>query len=107
MLGRERGSAKMRGMTDTHNRAARIRSALLARLSPTSIEVEDESARHAGHAGAVAGGETHYNVLLVSAAFEGLGRVARHRLVNEALAEEFSGGLHALSLVLRTPAEAG
>ena len=94
-------------MTEPQNRAARIRSALMARLSPEMLEVVDDSARHAGHSGATAAGQTHYNVAVVSRAFEGLGRVARHRLVNEALADEFSGGLHALSLVLRTPAEAG
>ncbi len=90
-------------MTD---RAARIRTALLSALSPTHVEVVDDSARHAGHAGAAAGGQTHYNVLVVSPVFEGQGRVARHRLVNQALTEEFGSGLHALSLVLRTPAEA-
>jgi stress-induced morphogen len=94
-------------MMDTLDRATRIRSALAAKLTPTALEVVDDSASHAGHRGAAAGGQTHYNVLVVSAAFEGLGRVARHRLVNEALVDEFSGGLHALSLVLRTPAEAG
>ena len=52
------------------------------------------------------GGETHYNVLLVSAAFRGMNRVARSRAVHAALAAEFAGGLHALSLTLRTPEEA-
>ena len=90
-------------MTD---RAARIRTALLSALSPTHVEVADDSARHAGHSGAAAGGQTHYNVLVVSPLFEGQSRVARHRLVNQALLAEFGSGLHALSLVLRTPAEA-
>ena len=90
-------------MTD---RAARIRT-LLAALEPTVLDVEDDSAKHAGHMGARAGGQTHYSVTVVSPRFEGLGRVARHRLVNEALEPEFGTGLHALSLVLRTPAEAG
>lgn len=70
------------------------------------LEVVDDSAKHAGHAGAQAGGQTHYTVVVVSPRFDGLGRVARHRLVNEALGSEFTGGLHALSLVLRTPLEA-
>ena len=86
-------------------RADRIRSALSV-LAPTALEVVDDSAKHAGHAGAQAGGETHYSVLVVSPRFEGLNRVARHRLVNEALQHEFNGGLHALSLTLRTPTEA-
>ena len=90
-------------MTD---RATRIRAALTAALHPTALEVIDDSASHAGHSGAAAGGQTHYNVTVVSPAFEGQGRVGRHRLVNQALAPEFAAGLHALSLVLRTPAEA-
>lgn len=90
-------------MTD---RAERIRTALQAALHPTALEVVDDSARHAGHSGAAAAGQSHYNVLVVSPVFEGQNRVARHRLVNQALAAEFEGGLHALSLVLRTPAEA-
>ena len=89
------------------DRADRIRLALGAALAPAALEVVDDSASHAGHRGAAAGGQTHYNVRVVSGAFAGLGRVARHRLVNEALAGEFAGGLHALSLVLKTPDEAG
>ena len=90
----------------TTDRAARIRALLEAALQPSSLAVEDDSARHAGHAGAQAGGQTHYNVVVVSPRFEGLNRVARHRLVNAALQPEFGTGLHALSLVLRTPGEA-
>ncbi len=89
----------------TPDRATRIRMAL-AVLDPIALDVVDDSASHAGHAGARAGGETHYNVLVVSPQFTGLGRVARHRLVNQALAAEFDTGLHALSLVLKAPAEA-
>lgn len=80
---------------------------LRERLSPLDFALEDESARHAGHAGARPGGETHYRLRLVSAVFEGLSRVARQRLVYDLLAAEFSTGLHALSLELKTPAEAG
>lgn len=80
---------------------------LRERLSPLDFAVDDESARHAGHAGARPGGETHYRLRLVSAVFEGLSRVARQRLVYDLLAAEFSTGLHALSLELKTPAEAG
>lgn len=89
-------------MTD---RADRIAATLTARFAPTALRVIDESARHAGHAGAAPGGQTHYAVLLVSAAFDGMTRVARSRAVHEALAAEFAGGLHALALTLRTPAE--
>ena len=90
-------------MTD---RADRIRAALAAALQPTLLEVVDDSSSHAGHAGARAGGQTHYNVVMESPLFAGQGRVARHRLVNQALAAEFDSGLHALSLVLRAPGEA-
>jgi len=86
-------------------RAERIALVLRAGFAPVSLEVVDDSARHAGHAGARAGGETHFNVVMVAEAFAGLSRVERSRLVNQALAEEFSGGLHALSLVLRSPSE--
>ena len=86
-------------------RKERLVRVLTERFSPVALAVEDDSALHAGHAGARPGGETHYTVLLVSGAFEGLSRVARHRAVNEAVSAEFAGGLHALSLVLRTPEE--
>lgn len=75
-------------------------------FTPLAFELSDESAKHAGHAGADPGGETHYRLRVVSTAFEGLSRVARQRLVYEALREEFDRGLHALSLELKTPAEA-
>jgi len=89
----------------TNARAARLRDTLTRHFAPTRIEISDDSARHAGHAGATGEGETHYSVLLVSEAFAGLSRVARHRAVNAALDSEFQTGLHALSLVLKTPAE--
>lgn len=76
-------------------------------FSPVHFVLTDESARHAGHAGARPGGETHYHVAMVAAAFNGLSRVDRQRLVYRALREEFDTGLHALSLDLKTPAEAG
>ena len=79
---------------------------LTQRFSPREFVIEDESARHAGHAGASPGGETHYRLRLVSDAFEGLSRVARQRLVYHALREEFDTGLHALSLDLKTIKEA-
>lgn len=86
-------------------RADRIHSLLKSRFSPVFLDVVDDSAAHAGHSGAQAGGETHYQITLNSAAFSGLSRVARHRLVNSALASEFSTGLHALALTLKAPGE--
>ena len=87
-------------------RADRIARTLSAAFAPAEIAVVDDSHRHAGHAGAAPGGETHYSVRVVSPAFAGLNRVARSRAVHEALAAEFQGGLHALALTLRTPEEA-
>ena len=87
----------------------RLRTAVQQGFSPERLEIEDESFRHAGHAGvrdAARAGETHYAMLVVADAFEGLSRVQRSRRVHEALAEEFKTGLHALSLTLRTPGEA-
>lgn len=80
---------------------------LRERLSPLDFALSDESGRHSGHAGARPGGQTHYRLVLVSAAFEGLSRVERQRLVYQSLAAEFDTGLHALSLELKTPAETG
>ncbi len=87
-------------------RADRIHAALATRFAPTALTVQDDSAQHAGHAGAAPGGQTHYTVSMEAAAFAGLSRVARTRLVNEALAAEFAAGLHALALRLRAPGEA-
>jgi BolA family transcriptional regulator, general stress-responsive regulator len=86
-------------------RADRMRLSLEARFQPALLEITDDSASHAGHAGASPGGETHYSVHMVSAGFAGMSRVARSRAVHEALAGEFSTGLHALALRLQSPAE--
>jgi stress-induced morphogen len=93
-------------MSAMQSRAARLEAALTRIFSPTLLRVVDDSARHAGHAGARPDGETHYTVLLVSKTFRGMNRVARSRAVHDALAGEFAGGMHALSLTLRTPEEA-
>ena len=86
-----------------------IRAQLIAKLTraldPVRLDVVDESARHAGHAGARPEGETHFRVEVVSRAFEGLSRLARERLVHQALAEELKGRIHALSVTARTPEE--
>jgi stress-induced morphogen len=96
-------------MTDIASRADRIRTILTGAFAPSELIVQDDSAHHAGHSGAPAGGQSHYSVLLVSNAFQGVSRVARSRAVNAALAGEFGpaeqGGMHALSLTLRTPEE--
>lgn len=84
-----------------------IREKLTRAFAPVSLTVVDESDRHAGHAGAHPGGESHFRVEIVSAAFAGHGRIARHRMVHEALAEELAGRVHALAIRAATPDEAG
>lgn len=79
---------------------------LHAQFAPVHFVLTDESGKHAGHAGARPGGETHYRLAMRAVVFEGLSRVARQRLVYDALRGEFETGLHALSLDLKTPAEA-
>jgi len=85
--------------------AKSIDNKLRTRFAPIRLDIEDESARHRGHAGHREGGESHFRVEIVSAAFEGKNRVARQRLVYEALKDEFDAGLHALALTTLTPAE--
>jgi BolA protein len=91
--------------------AEAIREKLTITFAPVALEVSDQSAQHAGHAGATRAdgsqGETHFHVRIVSAAFEGTSRVERQRRIYAALAEELKGPVHALSLAALTPAEAG
>lgn len=93
-------------MTAPPHRADRIAAALRDAFPPAEVTVTDDSHRHAGHAGAAPGGETHYSVRVVSPAFAGMTRVARSRAAHDALAAEFGSGLHALALTLKTPEEA-
>ena len=83
-----------------------IRAKLTAAFAPQRLDVYDESAKHHGHAGAREGGESHFRVTIVAAAFEGLPLVARHRKINEVLAEELRHQVHALTMLTLTPAEA-
>lgn len=82
----------------------RIR-ALLARLEPKQVALDDDSLRHAGHAGAASGGG-HYNLRVISSHFEGLSPLARHRLVYDVLAPLMQREIHALSIIALTPGEA-
>jgi Stress-induced morphogen (activity unknown) len=84
---------------------ARIRDKLLLALEPIRLDIVNESQMHAGHRSAPDTGESHFRVLIVSPKFAGLGRVARHRLVNDALADELHGGIHALALLTYAPGE--
>lgn len=88
--------------------AKRIKQKLTDALAPSELTIEDDSARHSGHAGAHAdgGGETHFNVKIVSDVFSGQNRVARQRQVYALLADELNERVHALSLVTLTPNEA-
>ena len=85
--------------------AKAIRDKLTDAFRPTRLEVEDDSARHKGHAGAREGGESHFNVLIESAAFAGTPKVARQRMVYRALSEELAGPVHALSVRALAPGE--
>ncbi len=75
-----------------------IEAKLKLALRPEALDVVDESHQHEGHSGWQPGGETHFRVYIVSNAFEGKGRVEMHRMVNEVLAEELSGPVHALAI---------
>jgi BolA protein len=79
-----------------------IESRLRSTLAPDHLELEDDSAKHAGHRGATSGGG-HYRLVIVSAEFEGKTLIDRHRLVNEALRDLFGPQIHALSMRTLTP----
>ncbi|HCU53387.1 MAG TPA: BolA family transcriptional regulator [Gammaproteobacteria bacterium] len=90
-------------MTD---RVAEIEHKLRAALQPLKLEIEDESHKHAGHAGARESGGGHFNVTIVSAAFTGQGLLQRHRLVYDALGDTMRREIHALSIRALSPEEA-
>ncbi len=88
-----------------------IREKLTIGLAPERLEIEDDSARHAGHhheggMDARPGGESHFNLTVVSAAFEGQGRLQRQRAIHVLLASELAGPVHALAIRALTPQEA-
>lgn len=80
------------------NRSDRIVFILTQALKPSYIELIDDSAKHAGHAGAKDGGETHYTLKICSATFNGQSKVARHQKIYGLLGEEFKDGLHAFAI---------
>ena len=82
-----------------------IAEKLNAALAPQSLDVEDESHHHEGHAGHRPGGQTHFRVHIVSEAFRGKSRVERHRMINQMLAVELAGGVHALAIHASAPGE--
>ena len=79
----------------------------LGALSPSRLELLDESAQHAGHAGARPGGNTHWKLTIVSAAFTGNSTLARHRMIYDALGELMQDPIHALSISAKAPGEPG
>jgi BolA protein len=85
--------------------AQSLKKKLSSALAPETLDIVDQSALHAGHAGATPGGETHFDIAITAAAFEGLNRVARQRLVYGLVAEELAGPVHALSLTTKAPGE--
>lgn len=98
------------GSVPSKARAERMRQKLDAAFQPVRLEMLDESSRHAHHVSMVRGpeagaSETHFRMLIVSGAFDGVSRVNRSRMVHEVLADELGSGLHALALTLRTPQE--
>ncbi len=78
---------------------------LTTAFAPARLQIDDDSARHAGHGGSRPGGESHFNVTIEAAAFAGVGRVQRQRMVYAALAEELAGPVHALSVKALAPGE--
>lgn len=78
---------------------------LAAAFAPVHLAVSDDSEQHHGHGGWREGGETHFSVEVVSAAFTGKSRVDRHRMVNAALSAELAGGVHALAIRAKAPGE--
>ena len=85
--------------------AEKIEALLTEQLNPTALHIIDDSAKHAGHAGAKPGGETHFTVKIVSEAFTGKNAVARHRMVYAALKPLLDAGLHALAIEAKAPSD--
>lgn len=85
--------------------AATIRQRLEQALRPTRLDIVDESHLHAGHSAQARAGESHFRVLVVSAEFSGKSRLARHRLVNELLADQLANKVHALAIHAYAPGE--
>jgi BolA protein len=82
-----------------------IEDKLRAAFEPEALEIENDSHRHAGHAGSPGTGSSHFNVAMTAAAFAGKSRVDRQRAVYGVLAEELKGPVHALALSLKAPGE--
>ena len=84
-------------------RQEQIEEKLRTTFSPSSLSVADDSSKHAGHAGAMPGGQTHYTVTIIAEAFRNKSRVESHRMVYESLSGMFDEGLHALAISAKAP----
>jgi BolA protein len=82
-----------------------LEDTLTAAFAPQALEITDDSALHAGHAGAREGGESHFTVTITAEAFAGKSRIERHRLVNTALKDALAGPVHALVIKAKAPGE--
>lgn len=82
-----------------------IRQKLQGAFAPVELHVLNDSAHHAGHNSSPGTGESHFSVMVVSQGFSGKSRIERHRMINEALAAELAGPVHALAITALTPEE--
>uniref|UniRef100_A0A0D3FFJ7 BolA protein n=3 Tax=Oryza TaxID=4527 RepID=A0A0D3FFJ7_9ORYZ len=97
-----------RGTSAMLSRAARMRQKLQSALEASALDIEDVSYQHAGHAAVKDNAnETHFNIRVISPKFEGQSLVKRHRMVYDLLTDELNSGLHAISIVAKTPKESG
>ena len=87
------------------SKEASIREKLLVGLEPIRLDVINESELHAGHRSSPGTGESHFRVVIVSPRFDGASRLERHRLINDLLADELAGGIHALAIHAYAPGE--
>lgn len=92
-------------MQDTMRTEDAITDKLTKAFAPESLKIVDESDRHKGHAGHRPGGQTHFQVYIVSESFRGKSRLERHRMINAALSAELAGGVHALAIHAAAPGE--
>ena len=111
-LTRKRRTAALTGAPPLHNSGSMRTADLITKklteaFAPQSLQVVDESDRHEGHAGSRPGGQTHFRVYIVAELFKGMTRLQRHRLINQTLAGEIEGGVHALAIHAAAPGEGG
>ena len=92
-------------MSEIFNRDQRLYNILSVNLNPKTLVISNQSDKHKHHSGDNGTGETHYDITIIADAFDTLSKINRHRLVTDLLTDELNSGLHALSLILKTPQE--